>query len=131
MSTTFAPAKYEIEIYLDKVQADRREAAIEACKQTWSVTRSVAWNWSPPASDDPDSECILTGYGWVWDPPIDELVKKLHAAVLSANGRTCAVSIIFSQILNAGEQAVEFGPRGGQRRYELRGGKYVQLPARK
>lgn len=130
MSIPFAPAKYEIEIYLDKVQPDRREAAIEACRLAWSVTRSVAWNFSPPATDDPDSECILTGYGWVWNPPIHELVSKLHAAVLAANGRSCAVSIIFSQILNAGEQAVEFGPRGGQRRYELRGGKYVRLPRR-
>lgn len=123
----FTPAKYQVEIHLDKVQRDRLDAAVAAAKDVWTDGGSVAWNYAPAGLDTDDPEIILTGYGWLFDRTPEQLADALRSAVVGANGRGCAVSIIWSQLLGLAEQAATYGPRGARQQHELRGGKYVRV----
>ena len=119
----FNPAKYEIEIYLDKARPERLEQIVAACKEVWPDGGAA---WKLDASDEPtsDHETILSGYGWLWSRTPQQLVNDLRTAVVGANERRCEVSIFYSQVRSLGERVVTYGPRGSRQEHELRDGQY-------
>ena len=119
--------KYQFEIYLDHVARERHDDVVAACKTIWADTGSVAWNYAAPEPDDADSESILTGYGWLMGRTPEQLADQLRVAVIGANGKQCAVTILHSELLSLGEVAVTYGPRGARQIHELRGDKYVRV----
>ena len=105
------PGLFDITIFLDHIDQKRADAVEAAVRGVWNPIHT---DWSAKRFDEGLTEMSVIGYiiGGQYDPDPDQLVTRLRAAILAANGRACRVDFHVDEVLSVPGTEYSFGPRG-------------------
>lgn len=101
------PGLFDIVIFLEHIDQRRADAVEAAVRAAWQPVRT---DWAAPRYDEGLVEMRAVGY--VIKGSVENLLRQLREAVITANGRACRVDFWAEEVITVPGVEYVFGPRG-------------------
>lgn len=109
------PGLFDIVIFLEHIDQRRADAVESAVRAAW---RPIHTDWAAPRYDD-EGLVEMRAVGYIIKGSVEDLLRQLREAVITANGRACQVDFWAEEVITFPGVEYVFGPRGRLRTSSL------------